>query len=127
MSGSGRTGEPGPFTFHAKTRAARADLRHKILKKWAPGGKRAMVVTPQYFADLTPFHEENWRSLVFDLRSGGWTISSRDNRQHGVGLAELGHVIFELPVATVARLLSEIIADGGRSRAPDNGDPSAAA
>jgi hypothetical protein len=117
MSGSGRTGEPGPLIFLAKTRAACIDVRHKILKKWAPGGKRAMIVTPQFFADLTPFHGENWPSLVFDLGSGEWTISSRDGRQHGVGLAELGHVIFELPVATVARLLSEIIANGDRSRA----------
>ena len=128
MSGSGRSGStPGPFTFHAKTKAARADVRHKVLKRWAPGGKRGIVGTPQYFASLTAPCQDDWRQLVFDLVTAEWIIYGYDERQRGVGLAELGHEIFQLPGATVVRLLGEMIADGDRSRAPANGDPSAAA
>ena len=127
MSGSGRKGSTRTtFAIRATTEAALVGVRHAILKKWVPGGKRAVVGTPQHFASLIATSQENWREFVFDLNTGHWILYASEDRRRGVGLAELGCEIFQLPVATVARLLGEVIGGGNRSRPPGDGDPSSA-
>ena len=99
------------------TESARADVRQKIIKYWAPNGLRVVVETPRYLVDMK-LPDGGWYFLEFDFVTASWTTMAQDERCHGVGIIELGVKLSGERKAVIARLIWEIIGSNNQTRRP---------